>query len=553
MNKLKMTITAALCAAIAIASPLSAGAHPPAGGKKLPPSKAAADLKEYKRLTDQAEKAKDPAEKERLRAQARERMNAAKKILVSEGRYGCCIKGGCDECALEMSCPCGQELSEGKEGAGVCKTCYNGWQKGEGAFEGIAQSEVKLDPMGHTGQMAGMHGMGHREMKGMFGDVTMSREASGTTWVPDESPMYMKMAKLGAWETMFHGYGYGVYTDQGGKRGDSKLFAATQVMGMATRRDGNNIYGGRAMFSLDPLLIGTSGYPLLFQTGETAHGKPLVDAQHPHDFTMELAGTYARRLNDKGGVVSAYLAPVGEPALGPAAFPHRPSAFDNPEAPLSHHWFDSTHITYGVATLGAATNAVKLEGSIFTGREPDENRWKWDKFRFDSYSGRLTVNPSQNWSAQISHGFLKSPEAQELNTNEQRTTLTASYSKMLGDGAHWQTTGGWARKHLYESGEKRQSDAYLLESAYLAPQYTVFGRYERVDKDELFPGDRTHPKYAIHKFTLGGVKNILSERDTQLGVGASVSAYAFPSSLKPSYGSNPVSFNVFLRVRTGQN
>ena len=527
---------------------LPAAAHPPAGGKKLPPSKAQADLTAWKRLTAQAEKTKDPAEKARLMSQAQERINAAKRILVSENRYACCIKGGCAECAMEMSCPCGIELSEGKEGKGVCKTCYEGWQKGEGAFEGIAFAEVKLDPtpMDKMGGMDGMH-----QMKGAFGDWAMSREASGTSWVPEESPMYMKEGTLGDWETMFHGYAYGVFTDQGGKRGDNKVFAASQVMGMATKRDGNNIYGGRAMFSLDPLLIGEKGYPLLFQTGETSKGKPLVDAQHPHDFTMELAGTYTRKLNQEGGVVSAYLAPVGEPALGPSAFPHRPSAFDNPEAPLSHHWFDSTHITYGVATLGAATNNVKLEGSIFTGREPDENRWRWDKFRFDSYSGRLTMNPSKNWSTQISHGFLKSPEELEPDTNEQRTTLTATYSKAMGEGTHWQTTAGWARKRLYQIGkEKRQGDAYLLESAYLAPKFTLFGRAERVEKDELFPEDESHPKYTVNKFTLGGVKNIGRPFGADLGVGGSVSTYAFPSALKESYGSNRVSFNVFLRLRT---
>ena len=521
---------------------LPAMAHPPAKGAKLPPSKAAADLKEVRRLRDQAKK--DGKQDAARDARIIELLNNAKRTLISEGRYACCIKGGCEECTMEMSCPCGQELSEGKEGSGVCKTCYDGWKKGEGAFEGIPLSEVKLAPMERMAGMQGIH-------PGTMGDWSMSREASGTSWVPDDSPMYMKMAQLSEWETMFQGYGYSVYTDQGGKRGDNQFFVPTQVMGMASKREGNHVFGLRAMFSLDPLLVGEKGYPLLFQTGETAHGKPLVDAQHPHDFTMELAGTYAHKLTEKGGIVSAYLAPVGEPALGPSAFPHRPSALDNPEATLGHHWFDSTHITYGVATLGAATNAVKLEGSIFTGREPDENRWKWDKMRFDSYSGRVTINPSRNWSAQISHGFLKSPEALEPGTNEQRTTLTASYGKSLSGSVHLAVTAGWARKRLYEpDGHRRIGDAYLLESAYLTPGYTAFGRYENVDKDELFPGAAGHPKYNIHKFTIGGIKNVGRYSGAEFGIGGSVSAYAFPSSLKDSYGSNPVSFNIFLRART---
>jgi hypothetical protein len=510
-------------------------AHPPASGKKLPPSKARPELEKAREALKKGDK-----------AAAREHLNNAKKILVAEGRYNCCITdGGCDMCALEESCPCGIELNE-KDGQGVCKECHEGWQNGKGAYPGITLSEVKLNQ--------GMHaGMGH-SMQGMTGDWSMSREASGTSWIPDSSPMYMKMGTYRGLNTMFMGYVYGIYTDQGGPRGDEKLYASSQFMGSAWKRNPNNIIGGRLMLSLDPATMGTRGYPLLFQTGETAFGEPLVDRQHPHDFIMELAGTYTQKLTEKGGAASLYLAAAGEPALGPTAFPHRPSAFDNPEAPLGHHWFDATHITYGVATLGVANNAVKVEGSIFTGREPDENRYDIDTFRWDSYSGRISFNPTRDISGQVSHGFLKEPEPLEPGTNQQRTTASVMYNKPLREGkTNWQTMLGWARNRKYAPEHEMQAtDAWLLESAYLAPEGTLFGRIERVDKDELFPASEEHTVYTVNKFTLGGVKNLGVWRGTDVGVGGSLSLYAYPSALEPSYGSSPVSFNLFVRLRTAR-
>lgn len=520
-------------------------AHPPAKGRKLPPSKARPELEKAKAALKKGDK-----------AAARQHLNNAKKIMAEEGRFNCCITdGGCDMCALEESCPCGVELNE-KDGEGVCKECHDGWKIGKGAYPGIPLSEVKLNT-----QHGGMHG-GH-SMQGMMGDWTMNREASGTAWIPDSSPMYMKMGMYRGLNTMFMGYVYGVYTDQGGPRGDEKVYASSQFMGSVWKRNTNNIIGGRMMLSLDPATMGTRGYPLLFQTGETAFGEPLVDRQHPHDLFMELAATYAHRLSEKGGVASLYLGAVGEPALGPPAFMHRPSAFDNPEAPLGHHWFDATHITYGVATAGIANNAVKLEGSVFTGREPDEDRYAFDKFRWDSYSGRVSFNPTRDIAAQVSHGFLKEPEELEPGVNQQRTTASVSYNRPLREGRdNWQTTLGWARNRKYAPDEPMHAtDAWLLESAYLAPQGTLFGRIERTGKDELFPDahsgsgevpEEHHATYTINKFTLGGLKNLGLWRGTDVGVGGSLSLYAFPGELKPVYGSSPVSFNLFVRLRTGR-
>src|SRR5207253_9881589 len=172
---------------------------------------------------------------------------------------------------------------------------------------------------------------------------------------------------------------------------------------------------------------GEKGYPLLFQTGETANGRPLVDRQHPHDLFSELAISYSYALSKKTDVF-AYLGYPGEPALGPVTFMHRPSSLDNPNSPISHHWVDATHITFGVVTIGFRLGKFKLEGSSFTGREPNGNRYSFDKPRFDSRSGRLAFNPNKNWAIQVSHGFVKSPEELHPVENIYKTTASVVYS-----------------------------------------------------------------------------------------------------------------------------
>jgi len=406
--------------------------------------------------------------------------------------------------------------------------------------------------------------------QGMLGNWRMNREASGTSWIPDSSPLYAKMGKLGNFQTMVHGQMYGVYTDQGGPRGGSDFYVPSRLMGMAWdwQPDGT-LWGFRGMLSADAPLMGTRGYPLLFQTGETAFGRPLSDRQHPHDVVMELAATWAKPLKRGRYTPFVYLAAVGEPALGPAAYPHRPSAFDNPEAPLGHHWFDSTHISSGVATAGIAFGGTaKVEGSVFTGREPDEARGRFDNWRFDSYSGRLSVNPTRDLSAQISYGYLKEPEVLEPGTDQHRLTASAIYNRPLHGGRdHWQTSLLFGRnRKSAPNGQLWRNTAWLLESAYLGSSYTLFGRFESTDKDELelpfiiFSRTRhfgpggiplpDHTPYNVKKLTLGGVKNVYRALGTEMGVGGSVSFYDYPRILELAYGTPPVSFTLFFRLRT---
>lgn len=384
-------------------------------------------------------------------------------------------------------------------------------------------------------------------MPGAFGDYSMTKEASGTSWVPESTPMIGIMGAHGDWQTMAMGYADVVYNKQGGPRGDSQSYSQSMIMGMAQRKVGEGMFGLRAMGSLDALM-GKEGYPLLLQTGETANGTDhLVDRQHPHDLLMELAATYSHPTG-KGQSAFVYFGYPGEPALGPATFMHRFSGMMNPEAPITHHWLDSTHITFGVATVGYIFNDWKLEGSLFTGREPDQFRYNFDEARFDSQSLRVSYNPTANWSLQISRGWLDSPEQLDPSTDQVRTTASAMYNLPLDDGDNVQTTFAWGRND-FQPGQS--FDAFLLESAYKFHQrHTVFGRAERADKDELFeaPDPLAGRSFKVNQFSAGYMYDMPVSGHVKWGVGAMGTLYALPSDLDAAYGENPASFLLFSRV-----
>ena len=242
---------------------------------------------------------------------------------------------------------------------------------------------------------------GHEQMPGMNHGNDMNEAgmylmnlASGTSMNPQSWPMPMLMPRLGSWHLMVMGQAYFVDTQQSGPRGADKFYAPNWGMISAEHRFGRGSFMLQSMFSLDPVTVTNRSYPLLFQTGETAYGKPLVDAQHPHDFFMGLGVHYAYPLGEET-FIHAYYAPVGDPALGPVAFPHRASAFELPQATLAHHLQDSTHIANNVATLAFKHKWLRLEASGFYGTEPNEGRWNIDWGPMNSYSGRVSVFPSK--------------------------------------------------------------------------------------------------------------------------------------------------------------
>jgi hypothetical protein len=400
----------------------------------------------------------------------------------------------------------------------------------------------------HSKHTAHEHEAATHAMRAWYGPYPISRESSGTAWQPDSAAHPGVHAQLGDWSLMTHGYAQFIYDRQGGPRGDSKGFVNSMLMVMGNRAVGENgTFGLRGMFSADPL-FGKSGYPLLLQTGETADGRtPLIDRQHPHDLFMELAGSYSHRFSDKSSAF-VYAGLPGEPALGPPAFMHRFSGEDNPEAPISHHWLDSTHITYGVVTLGYVLGGLKLEASAFRGREPDQHRYDIETGKLDSASARLSWNPTKNWSLQVSQGRLKSPEQLHPDEDVTRRTASAIYDLPF-NGGRWQTTAAWGR-NAPSGGERTR--ALLLESAVqFASTHTFFGRVERADKNELFvaPDPRDHQRFRVGKLSLGYLYDFPALGHFKAGVGGLVSKYDLPAELHSTYGSSPTSYLLFLRIK----
>lgn len=385
-------------------------------------------------------------------------------------------------------------------------------------------------------------------------NLPMGRDGSGTSWLPDASPMYGVMLSNGKWSYMVHGNIAFRYTKQDlgdkGSRGGHKFDAPNWFMGMAQRPVGEKgLLHFNLMMSLDPLTETGYGYPLLFQTGESWKGIPLVDRQHPHDLFAEASASYAYALSDKTDL-SIYVGYPGEPALGPVAFMHRPSAMADPDAPISHHWSDATHITFGVATIGFRFNQFKIEGSSFTGREPDENRYNFDAPKFDSWSTRLDYNPTANWALQVSHGFIKSPEALNPTENVYRTTASAIYSLPFGDDNFLNATAVWG---LNKTPGQDGDNAALLEGDVRIKKFDFYTRYEFVQKtteelnlNSIIYGDDSI--FGVNALTLGLNYDIAKLGPLNLALGGQLTYYAADSRLNSLYGSHPMGGEAFLRL-----
>jgi hypothetical protein len=392
----------------------------------------------------------------------------------------------------------------------------------------------------HGGQMHA----GHADLHGFLGSYPMAREGSGTSWQPDTTPHIGVHAQYGEWQTMYHALFNGVYDLQGGPRGGDKTFLSGMFMGMAQRPLGDGTLGLRAMLSPDPFM-GANGYPLLLATGETANGRtPLIDRQHPHDLFMELATTYSYDIT-KNSSVFLYAGLPGEPALGPPAFMHRLSGMDIPEAPITHHWLDSTHITFGVVTAGVVLDTWKVEASAFKGREPDQYRYDIEAPQLDSFSGRVSWNPIRELSLQASWGHLHSPEQLEPDKNQDRITASATYTQPFGKDNVWSTTAAWGRK-MVQPGNTL--DGFILETAAIFQKtYTIFARLERVQEDELV--DLTPaPIHTVNKASVGGIYDFYRTDHAKFGIGGLMSFYGLPGDLKPLYG-EPTSGMVFVRLK----
>lgn len=383
-------------------------------------------------------------------------------------------------------------------------------------------------------------------------NLPMNGNGSGTGWLPDASPMYGYMLHSRKWMYMIHGNIFVRYNNQDidrkGMRGDSKVDAPNWFMAMGQRKAGDRgLFHFSAMFSLDPL-FGGEGYPLLFQTGETHKGKPLVDRQHPHNLFSELSIAYTHAFS-KDVDAFIYLGYPGEPALGPVAFMHRPSSMNNTDSPLGHHWQDATHITFGVTTIGFRYRIFKLDGSLFTGREPGEARYGFDKPSFDSYSYRLTANPVKTISLQASKAFIKSPEAVHPDEDVRRTTASVIHALPLkGENQSLNSTLVWGYN---DSGEDHRENSLTLESNLQLDRVGIYGRYENIEKsaEELLLDELdTHDIFRIQALTIGVTYTLLRQWNTNFALGAQGSLYKADHELDPVYGKNPISLEVYLRL-----
>lgn len=392
----------------------------------------------------------------------------------------------------------------------------------------------------------------HDDMEGGMAlplGVPASRMGSGTSWMPDSSPMFANHLTWGGWTAMLHGAAFGQYDYQGSKRGAGQLGLINWGMLMATRPLGTGQLQLRGMVSLEPLTVGNSGYPLLLQTGESYKGEALHDRQHPHDAIMELAASFQRPVA-RNLAVELYAGLAGEPALGPVAFMHRPSAQSDPLAPLGHHWQDATHVTFGVVTAGIYSRLFKLEGSVFNGREPDENRWNLDLRRLDAYSGRLTVNPTGRISVAGWYGYLPSPEALHPEESVHRYGASVMYAgRGLGGGA-WGSTLLWgANRHAGHA-----ENSVLAESdLQVGRKNTIFGRAEYVQKNAeelVLSGIDAERQFDIGALSLGYLRELGSIPGGTIGIGGRASVNFVPSTVGQFYGTRtPKGLSVFVRVR----
>lgn len=386
---------------------------------------------------------------------------------------------------------------------------------------------------------------GH-EMSGAYGPYPMSREASGTAWQPDTSTHSGLHVVTGGWTLMGHALINAVYDRQGGPRGGEKTFVSGMAMGLA-RRDfaSGDTLQFRAMLSPEPFM-GKRGYPLLLTSGETANGvDPLVDRQHPHDLFVELSASYSRKLSDRASLF-LYAGLPGEPAFGPPAFMHRLSIMDSPEAPISHHWLDSTHIAFGVVTGGLVVGDVKAEASRFHGREPDQHRFDIETGPLDSTALRLSWNPTRELSLQASWAHIVSPEQLEPNENQKRWSASAIYTRALGKDAWWSTTLAWGRR----SGGHERLDAWVLESAVRLRDWTFFGRAERTENNELTSvGGHHGPVYKVGKASLGLVRDFRVADHVTLGIGGLFAFNFVPAQIEALYGGEPNGGMAFVRLK----
>jgi len=428
----------------------------------------------------------------------------------------------------------------------------------------VARQNPTQDSSASGSDMQGMNHQDMGQMKMESGSMNMQPETfieeilvrayAWTSAEPNSTPVPMLMTTKGKWTLMFHANVFVLDEQQSSARGGDKFFSTNWFMGMAQHKLGPGTFTGRFMLSLEPATISNRRYPLLFQQGETAFGKPIADGQHPHDFLMELGALYDLRMGEKS-LLSLYFAPTGDPAIGPTAYAHRASASESPTGTLGHHQEDSTHIAEDVITVGVTHGIFRIEGSGFHGREPDEFRWDLDSGKIDSWSTRFTVQPGKNWSGQVSYARMTGPESLFPAEDQARLTASLMYNRPIHEG-NWASTLLWGRTRSIQDNSIFNS--YLLESTLrFRKRNSAWTRIENVDRsNELVIGENALPPNfqekpigRVQAYTFGYDRDfhIVSHLASALGV--QFTASGVPATLQSIYGAHPFGFVIFARFR----
>jgi hypothetical protein len=383
---------------------------------------------------------------------------------------------------------------------------------------------------------------GFAQMPGMSAmENSVGYLSSGTSIEPASTSEASSMVhgSLGSWSVMFHANAFIQDIQQSGPRGGDKFFSTNWMMPMLANKWGAHSLILRTMLSLEPATVTDRRYPLLFQSGETAFGIPIVDGQHPHNLFMEIAGRYDFDVNDKTRLF-LYGGPIGEPALGPPAFPHRSSASENPVAILGHHNQDSTHLSYSVITAGISTGPIQLEASTFHGQEPNENRWYIGTGKPDSYSARMSVAPTRSVAGQFSIGRINNREPDEPGLDTLRMTASIHHNLTLPSGSVASSVI-WGRNNDMIDSEERIFNSYAVESTWnFKDRNWIWTRIENVDKE----------MGRVQAYSFGYERDIFrTPLWANIGLGFQFTTYGLTDEMKTEYGNNPQTYVVFLHLR----
>ncbi len=140
------------------------------------------------------------------------------------------------------------------------------------------------------------------EMRGFYGIYPVSREASGTSWQPEMTPVPGTIGQDNELLVFYRGFINGGYILQTGERGEDGEFTTSMFSILAQNPVEDGVLGVRLRFSLDRL-NGTEGYPLLLQNGGTSDGSTrLIDRQYPRNLLSEGALTFSYSIRREGSI-----------------------------------------------------------------------------------------------------------------------------------------------------------------------------------------------------------------------------------------------------------